>query len=250
MIFYFSGTGNSRHAAQLLGERLNDEVLDMASFRGGALHGAAATVGFVFPVYGWAPPQVVMQFIQGMTAEQTPAYLYFIAVCGDDTGKTADVFAEAIRRKGWHVDAGFSLTMPNTYVCLPGFDVDKPEVERLKIEAVPARIEYIAQAVKERRVMSRFDCHEGALPVLKTYFLGGFFRQFLMNPKMFRVNEGCVGCGRCEQVCPLGNILMKQNQPHWGKYCAHCLACYHACPKHAVEYDGQTKKKGQYKRFL
>ena len=25
-----------------------------------------------------------------------------------------------------------------------------------------------------------------------------------------------------------------------------CLACYHVCPKHAVQYGRRTKRKGQY----
>ena len=26
-----------------------------------------------------------------------------------------------------------------------------------------------------------------------------------------------------------------------------CLACYHACPQHAIQYGNRTKNKGQYK---
>jgi ferredoxin len=250
MIFYFSGTGNSRHVAELLAEKLQDRIGDMASFRGEDLHGGAQTLGFVFPVYAWAPPQVVLQFIEGMTADHTPDYLYFIAVCGDDTGRTADVFAQAIHRKGWTVNAGFSVTMPNTYVCLPGFDVDDAATEQLKLNGLEARIDYIAQQVAARETMPRFDCHQGALPFTKTYLLGGFFRRFLMNPKGFCSADDCVDCGRCAKACPLGNILMKDGHPEWGKYCAHCLACYHACPKHAIDYAGRTLRKGQYRKFL
>ena len=31
-----------------------------------------------------------------------------------------------------------------------------------------------------------------------------------------------------------------------GMDCTSCLACYHVCPKHAVQYGRRTKRKGQY----
>jgi ferredoxin/flavodoxin len=251
MILYFSGTGNSRHIAQLLGQQLHDEVADIANLAPSPFTlPAAEALGIVFPVYGWSPPALVMQFIERMQAVQTPSYFYFIAVCGDDTGKTADVFAQAIRRKGWRVDAGWSVTMPNTYVCLPGFDVDKPGVEKLKVESAPGRINFIAESVRTHTATPRFDCHEGAFPWIKTYVLGSFFRKFLMKADKFHCTADCVGCGKCAKACPLGNIRMHDGHPEWGTYCAHCLRCYHLCPVHAVDYALRTLGKGQYKRFL
>ena len=32
----------------------------------------------------------------------------------------------------------------------------------------------------------------------------------------------------------------------WGMDCTSCLACYHVCPQHAVQYGKRTKDKGQY----
>ena len=39
----------------------------------------------------------------------------------------------ALSHKGWKCHAGFSVTMPNNYVLLPGFDVDKKELEEKKL---------------------------------------------------------------------------------------------------------------------
>lgn len=39
---------------------------------------------------------------------------------------------------------------------------------------------------------------------------------------------------------------MKERRPVWGKNCTACLACYHVCPQHAVQYGKKTKGKGHY----
>ena len=124
MIFYFSGVGNSAWVARKLGDILQDKVLPIAE----EIHKEATytlvegeRVGFVFPVYGWEPPKIVLDFICKMQM-QAPGYLYFVCTCGDDTGKTNRIFTQAVEAKGWHCHAGYSITMPDTYVCLPGFE--------------------------------------------------------------------------------------------------------------------------------
>jgi len=40
--------------------------------------------------------------------------------------------------------------------------------------------------------------------------------------------------------------MMMGRKPVWGMDCTSCLACYHVCPQHAVQYGKRTKDKGQY----
>jgi Fe-S-cluster-containing hydrogenase component 2 len=249
MIGYLSGTGNTRYVAERLGQRLGEPTVDLCSLE--APFAIFSTLILVFPVYGWAPPQMLCALVERLQVKEQPQRLYYVAVCGDDTGKTSEVLCRSLHRAGLRKpDGGFSVTMPNTYICLPGFDVDPKDVEERKLQSVDARLDYIASRMREGEVMERADCHEGAFPCLKTYVLGAFFRRFLMQPEKFRATEACVGCGRCSQVCPLHNIRLEQGRPAWGAHCLHCLACYHACPHHAVDYAGRTVGKGQFQRFL
>ena len=107
MIFYFSGVGNSAWVARKLAAKLNDRVLPIAEEIRTSMEYSPASgerVGFVFPVYGWEPPKIVMDFVCKMKMA-APAYLYFVCTCGDDTGKTADVFMSALSAKGWKCHA-------------------------------------------------------------------------------------------------------------------------------------------------
>ncbi len=203
----------------------------------------------VFPVYAWGLPGIVKEFIEHTLPTLVDGgveYIYAVMTCGDDMGYTDRLVDKALRRGGMTLSAAFSVLMPNTYVSLPGFDVDTPEVERAKMDAMPGRVEEIARAIKERRKI--IDVRRGAFPHLKTYAIRPLFNRFLMSDKYFHVMpERCIGCGECARQCPVGNIAMGPNKvPSWmGKDCTGCLGCYHACPRNAVQYGKWTKGKGQ-----
>ena len=71
MIFYFSGTGNSKWIAnQLSKEQKEDLVFIPDALRSGVLEFCLKeeeTIGFVFPIYSWAPPEIVLNFIQKLS---------------------------------------------------------------------------------------------------------------------------------------------------------------------------------------
>lgn len=67
--------------------------------------------------------------------------------------------------KGWKCHAGFSVTMPNNYVLLPGFDVDKKELEEKKLaDAIPT-LNQINASISRREEL--FLCHEGVFLLLR-----------------------------------------------------------------------------------
>ncbi len=247
MITVFSGTGNSKAVADLLAKQLNDNVVPVVEalrLNREYVLKEGEPLGFVFPVYSWGPPEVVLELVAAIKLTSKPSFVYFVCTCGDDTGKTADIFCEAVKARGWKCDAGFSITMPNTYVCLPGFDVDPLDVQQRKIAHAAVRITELVTRIKGRE--QGFDCHEGGMPRLKSYGIRPLFNKFLIDAKRFKVNAYCVSCGKCIRACPTKNIKWRDGRPYWGGDCTMCLSCYHHCPKHAIEYGNQTKKKGQY----
>lgn len=253
MIFCFSGTGNSLWAAYWLSKKTDDEIYMMMGDRTQkALKFCTEceTVGFVFPVYGWNMPTVVRNFISRLPfpEEGEKPYVYAVFTCGDDTGRADREFAKALKERGWTLNAAFSVTMRNTYVCLPGFDIDSAKVEKEKQTSAQHRVEtHIAETVSRQGASAPNDVHHGAFPWLKTYVIGKLFQRFLTSPHDFRVDSDiCKTCGRCKRVCPLENIsLTESGTPEWGEHCTLCMACYHICPRHAISHGHFTKGKGQ-----
>jgi len=238
MIYYFSGTGNSLYVARHLADELDERLCPMTL---PALTNDEV-IGLVFPVYGWGIPNVVEEFVRRYKASFEGAYLYAVMTCGDDMGYTDRVLEKALGRK---LDAAFSVLMPDVYVCLPGFDVDSKEECREKFEKEKEAVQLITECVKERQVVRHLK--RGPFPWAKTYILRPLFNRYLVTDKYFRVDaSSCVSCGRCQKMCPVGNILIVDEVPQWQSHCAGCLACYHACPHHAINFGKMTQKKGQY----
>ena len=134
--------------------------------------------------------------------------------------------------------------MPNNYVLLPGFDVDKKEIEQKKLKDCEKRILEIVQSIS--RDERRLDVVRGSIPWLKSKIVFPLFCKWGISPKKWNSNPSCIGCGKCSKICPMVNIVMEEGRPRWGFRCCSCLGCYHVCPVHAVEYGKETKKKGQY----
>lgn len=254
MIFWFSGTGNSRLVAYRLARLTHDRLWPIARVcNSGSIPqiGEGEPVGFVFPTYGWDLPKVVRKMMSIWRAEPASLqltksrYVYLVTTCGDDTGKLDRRMAKAIASIGGQLKSAWSVIMPNTYICLPGFDVDSKVVEQKKLSLWQSRVEEIAKLILQRRE-GIWDITEGHLPWLKTYVLGFCFHQWMMSPKPFKVSDQCISCNACVRACVLGNIHKDDNGiPLWGGNCTMCLACYHHCSTHSISYGKWTVGKGQ-----
>lgn len=250
MIFYFSGTGNTRWVARQLAKHTNDNLYFIPEEMEHAPHTYTLKdnepIAFVFPVYAWGPPKIVMQFIEQLNvANSKNAYTYAACTCGDDMGRTRQILAKELKKKGWELNALFYLNMPDCYISLPGFDVDKPEERTHKLEQAPRIVAHMAEVVKQRP-QRHYEEKPGPLPRIKSYVLRPLFNRFLMSDRPFHATGDCIGCSKCSKVCPVHNITMCAQKPQWNGNCTGCLACYHNCPTKAVQYGKRTKGKGQY----
>lgn len=253
MIFYFSGTGNTRWAAEALAERTGERLLfipdeqqkDVCEY---TLE-EGERLGFCFPVHGWQPPRIVRQFIRKATFH-APAgvYTYALVTCGDSIGRTMEMLNDELKKKGLAAQSVFSLTMPESYVCLPFMYTDTPEREQEKIAQAEKDLERFAEMIVERR---RGETHtvRGVTPWTFSNVIGAYFNGHMITDKKFTVDaDTCIHCGKCEKACPTGDVTLKEGLPTWAHdgTCTNCLACYHHCPRHAINYGKITRKRGQY----
>lgn len=256
MIFYFSGCGNSRHVAETIAADLNDTLTFIPeAAREGRYEYTLAEgerLGFVFPIYSWAPPKLVLDFVKKMKVKvpepvegpTSKPYIYFACTCGDNCGLTEKVFRKALEEKGWSLSACFSVQMPETYIGMAGFKLDTPENAKLKIERADDMLRKNISRLVDREGFSEMVV--GSLAWLKTYLVNPGFNRSATDDSKYHVTEACIHCGKCAEVCPLKNITMEDSRPKWNGHCTMCMACYHHCPVNAIQYGKATAGKGQY----
>ena len=252
MIFYFSGTGNTRWAAQVLSEATHEPLISMADHLAEPFTANLADgerIGFCFPVHGWRPPRLVRQFIGRLRLQAAGHYVYAVCTAGDNIGETIDILEHDLQQSGMHLDAALSLIMPESYVGLPFMDVDTPTKEHNKKDEADKRLQAFMPTIIERQTGVRL-LDKGHWPRINSRIIGGFFTHRLITDKPFHVEtDRCTACGLCAKMCPVGDILGGPGRhPQWlhNGQCLTCFSCYHHCPKHAIEFGRRTQHKGQY----
>ena len=240
MIFYFSGTGNSKWIAQQIAEKTHDEAVDIAVLRKiGAPHyepEEGETIGFVFPIHAWRAPEILSDFAAGMTYGDSN-FVFAVATCGSDVGNGLSLFAEKVP-----VRSSYSIAMPNNYI--KSYPVDSPERVQKCIEKAKEQLPGICDAILAKRPEK--SIMRGKMSGLKTGLIGGAFAHFATKSDGFTVDDTCTSCGICVSVCPIETISMKNGKPVWGKACTQCTACIHHCPVEAIQDGNKTRENGRY----
>lgn len=284
MIFYFSGTGNTKWAASKLAAATREDLISIAPYMRAddSSHNLAEPfilkenerLGFVFPVHGWRVPKLVREFISKMKILREPSdasggnkakaddclknppFAYCVCTAGDSIGLTIENLNEVISLNPslqalgiTEVSSSYSLIMPESYIGLPFMDVDPKEREIRKKENAAQELAVVCEEIFDRKEgINRLV--KGPIPWFFTKVVGSFFENVLITDKRFHVEKDrCVKCGICANVCPVGDIKGGHGEyPVWlhHKDCLTCFTCYHHCPHHAIEFGNQTQKKGQY----
>ena len=249
MVFYFSGTGNTLWLARQMAEGTGDRLVSMADeMRGGPQTyqlDEGERLGFCFPTHGWQPPRLVREFIRRSTFRGA-GYVYALSSCGDSLGEAMKIFNRELQRKGLQADALFSVIMPESYVCLPFMYTDSEQREREKTARAEQQMQHIVETVRQR-TRGVEELTKGPLPWLMSYVVGQYFNRRMVSDRKFTVDQdACTRCGKCRRVCPVDNIAGAP--PEWlhNGRCTCCLACYHHCPVHAINYGDITRRRDQY----
>lgn len=250
MIFYFSGTGNSLQAAKNIAEYNGDTLISISERLKSTEQlfnyrlGDGEAIGFVFPIYAWGPPMMVLDFIEKLKFENyNNHYVFAVATCGENIGNSMKLLGNRLSRKGWQLSSGFSLRMPSNYLIMS--DVDKEEVIKEKLESAEKTLLDINRVIENREV-GVFRIVKGKLPRITTGIVFPLFNKGGISTKKFYADDRCTGCGICEKVCNTGTIKVDK-KPQWGTECTQCLACINVCPAKAIQYGKGTISKGRYK---
>ncbi len=242
MIFYFSATGNSLYVAQQLGKLLNERIKDISHNRMSYTPINNERTILVCAVHSWSMPMVVREFIYSPKLNCEDLYVVF--TCGDNCGNADKDMISALKRKKINLRGCYSVQMPNTYVLMKGFGLDEEHLQNHKLKTAIHQIQKIAKAIQDgypERIYER-----GNYPWLKTAIVHKLFCIKAGGKTKFYTNSDCTGCGKCENVCPTGNIELKEGKVVWSDDCTQCCACYHNCPSGAINWKGVSEEYGQY----
>lgn len=244
MILYFSGTGNSEYVANRIGKAINDEVinlfdkiknhdyLEMNSKRPWII---------VVPTYAWRIPRIVQDWI--MKTNFTGSNdIYFVMTCGDNIGNAYSYLKKLCNDKKLHYMGCKEIVMPENYIAM--FTAPAKEEALQIINKAEIVIDEAIKCIKNHEVISQPSV--SIADKISSGIVNDIFYPVFVHDKKFYATDACIACGQCVNVCPLSNIVMKNNKPVWNNHCTHCMACICKCPVKAIEYGKKSKGKERY----
>lgn len=245
MIFYFSGTGNSKYVAKQIAKITNEELVSinekLKNYDTSEITVQDRLI-FVVPTYSWQIPRVVRNWILKTDFKDTKN-TWFVMTCGSEIGNAEKYNKKLCDEKGFNYMGSAQVVMPENYIAM--FNTpSEDEIEKL-FDKANIQIENIANQIKENKPF------ETPRNNIQDKFMSGpvnmLFYPMFVKDKDFYADDKCTNCGKCVKVCPLNNIEIKNNKPVWNKNCTHCMACISYCPVSAIEYGKKTPGKQRYK---
>ncbi len=234
MIYYFSGTGNSKWVAEQIASKTNDIAVNMAECST-VPSIDNQTIGIVFPIYAWGAPEPVLEFVKKLAGKAD--FSFGVCTCGADAGdamkKLRDLFP---------LNSIYSIAMPGNYIM--GADMESNEAITSKIAKAKEKLKTIADQVISKQ--SVVDVNRGKLPWIKSNLANLGFNRFARSTKPFFVTDKCTSCGQCAKNCPANTIGIINGKPQWSEKCYQCTACINLCPAKAIEYGKKTSIRGRY----
>ena len=245
MVIYFSGTGNSRFAAEFIAKELGDTCLDSFAF---IKYNTAAELTsetpwvFVCPTYAWRIPRLFQAFIERSSFTGCRE-AYFVMTCGDSIGDPKKHLQKLCAELSLEYMGTARIVMPENYIAM----FNAPEERKARI-IIKRNMPRLVDAAKRIRSKKAFDpAPVNAFGKMCSSMVNPVFYAVFVKDRKFMCSDACTGCGLCEKLCPLNNITLKNNRPSWNGNCTHCMACICSCPAEAIEYGKISTGKPRYK---
>ena len=205
MIIYYTGTGNSRRAAQLLADRLQDGIFDvfpcLKENRPLSLRSERPWI-FVAPTYGWQLPHVFRDLILNGDL-QGSRDAYFVMTCGAGVGNAEKYLRQLCDKKGLTFKGLQPLVMPENYIAM--FPVPDERAGRVIVKKADKRLERAVPLMAQNLQLPAVKSNPAGKAM--SSLVNRIFTRGVVTAKPFRTTDRCMGCGKCASLCPAKAIL-------------------------------------------
>jgi Pyruvate/2-oxoacid:ferredoxin oxidoreductase delta subunit len=237
-IHYFSGTGNTKRAVDLITAELTKNGYEVRQFLIGKdkpqISENAGNNLIAFPVLAWAAPGFVTRYVRHLP-EGRGVKATVLAVCAGGPVQALQNMEGLLKRKHFDVSLTGTVLYPDNWTQMmnPPAETEQQEMIQQGDQMV---LQFAASFLKDERKLFR----SGWFGYLLTAFVSIIFK--LMGSrylgKAYIADSKCNQCGICIKTCPVKTIRMKgfsTRKPYWSSSCQDCGRCINICPQKAIQ---------------
>lgn len=248
LIFYFSGTGNSKQISQWFAEfaaqkNIDCKILDIAKTSVATIKQISrdTLIFIISPIHGFNFPKITLDFIRhfpkgtnNIVLMNTRAGVRIGSVITPGLTGVAFILSSFIlKRKGYKIMGQIPFDMPSNWISL------HPALREKSINFLHKKNYYRVKKHAEKIFSSKPDflAYRDIIqdilisPISLAYYLIGRFA----FAKSFYASFKCDNCGICVKQCPVNAIEIIKDRPFWTFKCESCMKCMNNCPKRAIE---------------
>lgn len=259
IIIYFSGTGNTYFACRVLSTMLAEagcsarmkSIEEIPDGDHSFLSDADVAV-FAYPIYGSDMPANMMRFMRNLPERKKPLMAAVMCTQAIFSGDGDTFMGEYLNRKGYRVFRTLQVNICSN-LAIPVFNqILKPlfgkELNRKKRRA----------SLKIRKFAEGISKGTAGITKMDPLFIAGGIAQ----RAMFRISKPesyfklevddttCTRCALCIKNCPESNIQMSEGRVLINDKCIFCMRCFNICPSYSINLGQATKDSKTYRRFL
>ncbi len=237
---YFSGTGNSKFAAEYFVRFFSSENNAYSIEDKNALYAIENDneLVFAYPVQYSDIPKIVRDFITDNSSLWQNKRIFVIATMALFSGDGAGVLSRMLSDFGAHITGGLHLKMPDS-ICDEKVLKSKDGGEAVIIENAVKKLDKAVNAYKQgtppKEGLSIFNRAAGAAG--QRILFG--HRTKSWSDKLKIDADKCIGCKKCIRLCPLDNISVKDAKAVPADRCTVCYRCVNSCPVQAITLLGK-----------
>lgn len=259
VIYYFSGTGNTKWAVNELCRNLMQEnhactaiSIDEKGIVPDESIVHADVVGFAFPIFGANMPNIMILFFKKLQKHRDlnnskPAFILTTAGFVDGFGPFSG--NRYLKSCGFKLLSYVNLKLSNN------ISTPKLKSKIQDMESINSRLE------KSKLVLLKVaNCilmNKRYVTNIGPYLLPGFVIRKILKQAQSNCylslsvdNKRCIKCMRCVNNCPTQSIAYTSDQFHFAPSCTACMRCYNFCPANAILHFGIYADPEIYKRYL
>ncbi|MDD3361047.1 MAG: EFR1 family ferrodoxin [Hespellia sp.] len=235
---YLSGTGNTKYCVEKLISLIDKSAKVIAIESPNILKSIEQNeIIFIgYPTQFSNAPYMVRDFIKKNAGIWKHKKVLCIATMGAFSGDGAGCTARLLKKYGATILGGVHIRMPDA-ICDIRLLKKTLEENRSIIARADEKIENIASYIAK-------DVYPKEGITLIAHLVGLFGQRLWFYQKTrnysdkLKINNNCVGCGKCVSVCPMNNLFIKDNKAMSNDRCTMCYRCISLCPQRAITLLG------------